>query len=108
MGKDYYAVLGVPLNASAEDIKKSYRKLAIRFHPDKNKNPEAEEKFKEISEAYKILCDPASRAVFDRFGEEGLKGNGGGFRMFFNEDPVQLFREVFGDEDPLSGMQFFW
>ena len=108
MGKDYYAVLGVPRNASAEDIKKSYRKLAIRFHPDKNKNQGAEETFKEISEAYKILCDPASRDVFDRYGEEGIKGNSGGFgrRMFF-EDPFQLFREVFGDEDPSSGMEFF-
>lgn len=105
MGKDYYAVLGVPRNASAEEIKKSYRRLAFRFHPDKNKNPGAEETFKEISEAYNVLCDPTSRDVFDRYGEEGVKGNCGGFGgRVFSEDPVQLFREVFGDEDPFSGI----
>lgn len=110
MGKDYYAVLGVPRNASADDIKKMYRKLAVRFHPDKNKNPEAEEKFKEISEAYKVLFDPNSRQLFDRFGEEGIKGSSGGFgggRMVFSEDPMQLFREVFGDEDPFGGFEDF-
>ena len=105
-GKDYYAVLGVPRNASADDIKKSYRKLAVRFHPDKNKNPGSEEKFKEISEAYRVLFDPNSRQLFDRYGEEGVKGssNFGGCNRFFSEDPMQLFREVFGEEDPFGGM----
>lgn len=75
MGVDYYAVLGVPRNADDEALKKAYRRLAIKWHPDKNQgSKEAEKKFKEISEAYDILSDPNKRAVYDKYGEEGLKG----------------------------------
>lgn len=74
MGKDYYKTLGLSRGASEEDIKKAYKKMALKFHPDKNKSPGAEEKFKEIAEAYEVLSDPQKRAVFDQYGEEGLKG----------------------------------
>lgn len=81
--KDYYKILGVPENASADQIKKDYRKLAIQFHPDKNKgNKQAEERFKEISEAYYVLSDPKRRAEFDQFRKFGgvdPRGGGGGF-----------------------------
>lgn len=71
MGKDYYDVLGIKKGASEDDIKKAYRKQALRFHPDKNKSPGAEEKFKEIAEAYDVLSDPKKKDIYDRFGEEG-------------------------------------
>ena len=108
MGRDFYAVLGVPRNASSEDIKKAYKKQARLYHPDKNKNQGAEEKFKVISEAYKVLTDPKKRDIFDMWGEEGLTGNFGtrvgGFP--FSEDPMKVFREVFADEDPFKGKLF--
>lgn len=74
MGKDYYRTLGIQKGANDEDIKKAYRKLALKFHPDKNKAAGAEEKFKEIAEAYEVLSDKKKREVYDRYGEEGLKG----------------------------------
>jgi len=74
MGKDYYKILGLARGASEEDIKKAYKKMALRYHPDKNKAANAEEKFKEIAEAYEVLSDPKKRQVFDQYGEEGLKG----------------------------------
>ena len=78
MGKDYYKTLGVDKNASDDEIKKAYRKMALRFHPDKNKEPGAEDMFKEISEAYEVLSDRDKRAAFDRWGAEGLRPGGGG------------------------------
>ena len=74
MGKDYYKILGISRNATEEDVKKAYRKMALRFHPDKNKSAGAEEKFKEIAEAYEVLSDKRKRDVYDKYGEEGLKG----------------------------------
>lgn len=71
MGKDYYRILGLSRGASEDDIKKAYRKQALRYHPDKNKDPGAEERFKEIAEAYDVLSDPKKREIFDKFGEEG-------------------------------------
>lgn len=71
MGKDYYKVLGIAKGASEDEIKKAYRKQALRFHPDKNKSPGAEDKFKEIAEAYDVLSDAKKRDIYDRFGEEG-------------------------------------
>lgn len=80
MGKDYYKILGIAKNASEDDIKKAYRKLALKYHPDKNKSSGAEEKFKEIAEAYEVLSDKKKRDIYDQVGEEGLKGGvpGGG------------------------------
>lgn len=73
MGKDYYDILGIKKGAPDEDIKKAYRKQALRYHPDKNKSPGAEDKFKEIAEAYDVLSDPKKKDIYDRYGEEGTR-----------------------------------
>ena len=94
--RDYYEVLGLSRDASADQIKKSYRKLALKFHPDKNPGDvEAEEKFKEASEAYQILSDDETRARYDRFGHEAFQGGADGFRDFsgFAEE---IFGDIFG------------
>lgn len=77
MGKDYYKTLGIQRDASDEEVKKAYRKLALKYHPDKNSAPNAEEKFKEIGEAYEVLSDKKKRDTFDRYGEDGLRPGGG-------------------------------
>ena len=74
--RDYYEVLGVPRSASADDIKNAFRNLARKYHPDVNKAEDAEEKFKEINEAYGVLSDPERRAAYDRFGFQGVNTNG--------------------------------
>jgi len=81
--RDYYDILEVPKNASADEIKKAYRKMAIRYHPDKNPNdPTAEAKFKEAAEAYEVLSNPEKKQRYDRYGHDGVKGMpGGGFSM---------------------------
>ncbi|XP_077057451.1 dnaJ homolog subfamily B member 1b [Siphateles boraxobius] len=111
MGKDYYSVLGIQKGASDDEIKKAYRKQALKYHPDKNKSPSAEEKFKEIAEAYDVLSDPKKKDVYDRFGEEGLKGGvpgGGGagsnFSYTFQGDPHAMFTEFFGGRSPFEHM----
>lgn len=73
-GKDFYKVLGVSPESNEDEIKKAYRKLALKFHPDKNSDADAEDRFKEIAEAYEILTDPKKRSVYDQFGEEGERG----------------------------------
>lgn len=78
MGKDYYQTLGLARGASDDEIKRAYRRQALRYHPDKNKEPGAEEKFKEIAEAYDVLSDPRKREIFDRYGEEGTLAPGRG------------------------------
>ncbi|KAG8898131.1 hypothetical protein FRB99_007647 [Tulasnella sp. 403] len=76
-GKDYYKLLGVDRNADDEAIKKAYKKMALKWHPDRNAgSEEANQKFKEISEAFEVLSDKNKRAIYDQFGEEGLKGGG--------------------------------
>src|ERR1700676_2825324 len=73
--QDYYKLLDVPRNATDADIKKAYRRLAMKYHPDRNHDdPDSEHKFKEAKEAYEILCDPQKRAVYDQFGHAGLEG----------------------------------
>ena len=82
--RDYYEVLGVDRNASSEEIKKAYKKMAIKYHPDKNPgNKEAEEKFKEVAEAYSILSDPDKKARYDQFGHAGVEGAGPDFSQGF-------------------------
>ena len=94
--RDYYEVLGVSRGSTEEEIKRSYRKLAVKFHPDKNPDdPQAEEKFKEIGEAYDVLMDGDKRAAYDRFGHAAF-AQGGGFRGGGFHDPFDIFREVFG------------
>jgi molecular chaperone DnaJ len=92
--RDYYDILGVGRGASDDEIKSSFRKLARQYHPDVNKEPDAEEKFKELNEAYGVLSDREKRARYDRFGREGL-GNLGGFRDY-TVDFADIFDELFG------------
>jgi molecular chaperone DnaJ len=97
--RDYYETLGIGRNASDDEIKSAFRKLARQYHPDVNKDHDAEEKFKEINEAYGVLSDPDKRARYDRFGKEGLGNMGGGFH-----DYTVDFNDIF--EDLLSGFGF--
>ena len=77
--RDYYEVLGVPKNASEQDIKKAYRSMAKKYHPDRNKdNPEAEAKFKEVQEANEVLSDPQKRAAYDQYGHAAFENGGSG------------------------------
>ncbi|XP_072179568.1 dnaJ homolog subfamily B member 6-B-like isoform X1 [Diadema setosum] len=117
---DFYRVLNVAKTASPDDIKKAYRRLALKWHPDKNPNNkfEAEKKFKEIAEAYEILSDEKKREVYDRYGLDGLQrhsagGGHGGFNDFGDfgrmggfhfefRSPDDIFREFFGTSDPFS------
>ncbi|XP_062954608.1 dnaJ homolog subfamily B member 6 isoform X1 [Cynocephalus volans] len=109
---DYYEVLGLQRHASPEDIKKAYRKLALKWHPDKNpeNKEEAERKFKQVAEAYEVLSDAKKRDIYDRYGKEGLNGGGGGgshldnpFEFGFTfRNPDDIFREFFGGRDPFA------
>lgn len=102
--RDYYELLGVPREATAEDLKKAYRKLAMQYHPDKNPGDKAaEEKFKEISEAYEVLSDASKRARYDQFGHRGVGGAaggpggfGGGFGGIDLEEALRTFMGAFG------------
>ncbi|XP_042066696.1 dnaJ homolog subfamily B member 4-like isoform X2 [Salvia splendens] len=123
MGVDYYKILQVDRSAKDDDLKKAYRRLAMKWHPDKNPNnkKDAEAKFKTISEAYDVLSDPQKRAVYDQYGEEGLKGqmpppdasgfsgmrdgSGGGASFRFNpRNADDIFSEFFGFTSPFEGM----
>eukprot|EP00300_Choanocystis_sp_HF-7_P010961 c17238_g1_i1.p1 GENE.c17238_g1_i1~~c17238_g1_i1.p1 ORF type:complete len:333 (+),score=70.39 c17238_g1_i1:84-1082(+) len=105
-GGDFYSTLGISRDASTEDIKKAYKKLALKYHPDRCKEPHAEEKFKQIAEAYEVLSDEKKREIYDRFGEEGLKGGmgmgEGGAPFHFSTnggagvDPFEIFSQFFG------------
>ncbi|XP_045868848.1 dnaJ homolog subfamily B member 7 [Meles meles] len=107
---DYYEVLGVQRYASPEDIKKAYRKVALKWHPDKNpeNKEEAERKFKEVAEAYEVLSNTEKRDIYDKYGQEGLNGRG---RSHFDDSfdcgftfrkADDVFREIFGERDPFS------
>ena len=125
---DYYDILEVPRNSPASEIKKAYRKLALKWHPDKNPNcqEDATKKFKEISEAYEVLSDEKKRGIYDKYGKEGLAPQNGsagssrsrrhrhggeewgeevyGFPSFAFRDPFDIFREFFGGNDPFAEM----
>lgn len=123
MGKDFYKVLGISRTANDDEIKKAYRKLALKYHPDKNKTPGAEDRFKEVAEAYEVLSDKSKRELYDQYGEEGLQpgaggmpGGGGGaggpggafgmngaqFQYQSNVDPRATFAQFFGSSNPFG------
>ena len=124
MGRDFYGILGVSKNADADAIKKAYKKLALKYHPDKNPGDKtAEQKFKEIAEACDVLTDDKKRQVYDAYGEDGLKSGmgeagagpqgfpgAGGTTFTFsssggpNVDPRMFFQSMFGSDDPFAGL----
>ena len=106
-GGDFYTVLGVPRDASEAEVKKAYRRLAMEHHPDRNKSAGAEERFKEITEAYEVLRDPDRRAAYDRFGEAGLRGAESpfGFAHFDLSEALNIFMRDFGG---LGGFDAFF
>jgi len=115
MGKDYYKILNIQKTAKPEEIKKAYKKLALKWHPDRNPDNKqvAEEKFKEIAEAYEVLSDQEKRSIYDQFGEEGLKGGmgaggaqgfpGGGVRFQFR-NANDIFSQFFGNNFNVNSM----
>lgn len=107
---EFYNLLGVPRDASETDIKKAYRKLALKFHPDKNPDnrEHAEKKFKEVAEAYEVLSNAEKRQIYDRYGKEGLEGGGQsagpGFHHMDMSDAFGIFESFFGGRDPFAEM----
>ena len=126
MGKDYYKILGCESNATADDLKKAYRKLALKWHPDRcgtEKKDEAQAKFQEIGEAFEVLSDPEKRKIYDQVGSDGAAGydpnapanfqgfqqggfqQGPGVRTHYSHSSAEdIFRSVFGTSDPFAGM----
>lgn len=109
MDFDYYEILGVSRNATHEEIKKAYRREAAKYHPDKNKSPDATERFKKINEAFQVLSDPKKRELYDKYGKAGVDGGYAGGTYYTNQveiDISQIFSDafdVFKDFDILSG-----
>ena len=104
--RDYYEILGVSKGSSSDEIKKAYRKLAIKYHPDKNPdNKSAEDKFKEAAEAYSVLSDSDKRQRYDQFGHAGVNNGGGGpgFSNMDVNDIFSAFGDIFGDSDNIFG-----
>ncbi|OGK37075.1 hypothetical protein A3F03_02210 [Candidatus Roizmanbacteria bacterium RIFCSPHIGHO2_12_FULL_41_11] len=123
--KDYYAILGVAKNVSEQEIKAAYRKLALEWHPDRNKSPEANEKFKQINRAYEVLSNPEKKQMYDQVGYEAFEKSGSGAQGRGNEqgpftyytnfgdeginfdfggaDPFEIFEQFFGFRSPFSG-----
>ena len=107
--RDYYEILSVSRTASVEEIKASYRKCALKYHPDRNpeNKAEAEIRFRESTEAYSVLSDPQKRQVYDNYGHAGLSGQGGAGGVDFNGTIFQDFHDIFGDffgfEDMFGG-----
>jgi len=103
---EFYSLLGVARDASEAEIKKAYRKLAMEYHPDRNPSPEAEAKFKEITEAYEILRDPQKRAAYDRYGKAGIGGAAGGYGFHHVDlsEALNIFMRDFGAMGGLEGL----
>ncbi|XP_071395728.1 dnaJ homolog subfamily B member 13 [Centroberyx affinis] len=108
---DYYAALEINRNATDADIKKAYRRLALKYHPNKNRNAGSAEKFSQLAEAYDVLSDPRKKATYDKFGEEGLKGgippefggNGAWSSGYvYHGNPDKTFRQFFGGDNPFA------
>ncbi|XP_044226705.1 dnaJ homolog subfamily B member 13 [Thunnus albacares] len=111
MGSDYYETLEVNKNATDADIKKAYRRLALKFHPSSNREAGATEKFSQLGEAYDVLSDPRKKATYDKFGVEGLKGgippefgSGGAWssKYVYHGNPDKTFRQFFGGDNPFA------
>ncbi|HET9039330.1 MAG TPA: molecular chaperone DnaJ [Gemmatimonadales bacterium] len=102
---EFYALLGVARDATEADIKKAYRKLAMEYHPDRNPAPEAEARFKEITEAYEVLRDPQKRATYDRYGKAGLGGAAGGFGGFHHVDLSEALNIFMRDFGGMGGLE---
>jgi molecular chaperone DnaJ len=102
---DFYALLGVGRAAGAEEVKRAYRRLAMEYHPDRNPSPDAEAKFKEIAEAYEVLADPEKRALYDRYGEAGLRSGAGGFHHVDLAEALRIFMRDFGGMGGLGGLE---
>ncbi|MDH4132896.1 MAG: DnaJ domain-containing protein, partial [Gemmatimonadota bacterium] len=104
---EYYQLLGVGRDAGESEIKKAYRKLAMELHPDRNGSPDAEEKFKELTEAYEVLKDPDKRARYDRYGKAGLGGGSGtgygGFHHVDLAEALNIFMRDFGGFESMFG-----
>jgi len=103
MNRDYYDVLGVSRNASQEEIKRAYRQMARKYHPDVSSEQDAEERFKEVNSAYEALSDPERRSMYDRFGTDVPNGFGSGFDFGAGRDPFDIFAEVFGNLGGFGG-----
>jgi molecular chaperone DnaJ len=111
MARDYYNILGVPRNASQDQIKKAYRDLAMKLHPDRNKDPSAQEKFKEVNEAYAVLSDEKKRRQYDSFGPEGFSQRFSEEDIFRGSDVEDILRQMgvnfgFGDQGGFFGGPF--
>ncbi|XP_022066223.1 dnaJ homolog subfamily B member 13 [Acanthochromis polyacanthus] len=111
MSSDYYETLEINRDAKDADIKKAYRRLALKFHPSSNRNPGSSEKFVQLGEAYDVLSDPRKKATYDKFGEEGLKGgippefgSGGAWssKYVYHGKPDKTFRQFFGGDNPFA------
>ncbi|MDR2823154.1 MAG: DnaJ domain-containing protein [Mycoplasmataceae bacterium] len=101
--RDYYEVLGINKNASADEVKRAFRRLAMQYHPDRNKQPDAESKFKEINEAYEVLSDQTKRSTYDQYGHEGLNQQG----FDGNVNPFDIFNQFFkGGNGSTGGVKF--
>lgn len=100
MGKDYYDILGLSKTASEEEIKKAYRKKALQFHPDKSKDENSEEKFKEVGEAYEVLSDSEKKSAYDRHRSKNAQFHA--FTFGATRDPFDLFQTFFGGQDPFA------
>lgn len=107
MASDYYEILGVPRDTNKEEIKRAYRRLARKYHPDVNKEPGAEERFKEINRAYEVLSEPETRARYDRFGEAGVSSGAGGFGGEYGDMGgfADIFETIFSGFGGMGGQQ---
>ncbi|XP_050189447.1 dnaJ homolog subfamily B member 13 isoform X3 [Myiozetetes cayanensis] len=117
MGLDYYAVLELDRGATADDIKKAYRRLALLYHPLKCKEQWGPSRFRQLAEAYDVLSDPMKKGIYDKFGEEGLKGgiplelasdNPWSVGYVFHNNPERTFKEFFGGDNPFAVIPQFW